>query len=238
MAVKTLTIDGRPVTADEGASLLDVCRDAGIELPTLCHLDGIGDVGACRLCLVEIAGSPKLFPACTTLAAEGMVVSTNSERLQKYRRLVLELLLAERNHVCAVCVSNGHCELQSLAASCGVDRVRYEYQAPRWPVDQSHPLYGMDHNRCILCSRCVRVCWQIEGAATKSIAGRGARCEIITDLRQPWAEADSCTACGKCVMGCPTGALYYRGATANEMLRDRSRLEKIVHAREHKQWNA
>jgi bidirectional [NiFe] hydrogenase diaphorase subunit len=232
MAVKTLTIDGRALTAPDGASILDVCREAGIEIPTLCHLEGVADVGACRLCLVEIASSPKLFPACTTLAAEGMVVTTNSERLQRYRRLTLELLLAERNHVCAVCVANGHCELQSLAAHCGVDHVRYEYQSPRWPVDQTHPLFGMDHNRCVLCTRCVRVCWQIEGAATKGVAGRGAHCEIISDLKQPWGESDSCSWCGKCVMGCPTGALFYRGATAGEMLRDRTRLETIVNARE------
>ncbi|MBA4138452.1 MAG: bidirectional hydrogenase complex protein HoxU [Opitutus sp.] len=238
MAVKTLTIDGRALTAQDGDSLLDVCRDAGIALPTLCHLDGVLDIGACRLCLVEIAGSPKLFPACTTLAAEGMDVQTNTPRLQCFRRLALELLLAERNHVCAVCVANGQCELQSLAAANGVDHVRYEYQTPRWPVDQTHALFGMDHNRCILCTRCVRACWHIEGAGTKNTAGRGARCEIITDLRQPWGDADSCTSCGKCVMSCPTGALFYRGATAGEMVRDHSRLGFIVNAREKKQWNA
>jgi bidirectional [NiFe] hydrogenase diaphorase subunit len=238
MAVKTLTIDGRMVTAPEGATLLDACEEAGITLPTLCHLDGLRDVGACRLCLVEVAGSPKLFPACTTLAAEGMDVHTDTERLQKYRRLTLELLFAERNHVCAVCVANGQCELQSLAASCGMDHVRYEYQAPAWPVDQTHALFGMDHNRCILCTRCVRVCWDIEGAATKGVAGRGTRSEIINDLHQPWGEADSCTSCGKCVMACPTGALSYKGATTAEMQRDRTRLEFIVNARENKQWNA
>lgn len=238
MAVKTLTIDGRALTAPEGATILEVCRDAGIPLPTLCHLDGLADIGACRLCVVELVGSAKLVPACTTLAAEGMAVLTDTDRLQRYRRLLLELLLAERNHVCAACVSNGQCELQSLAASCGVDHVRYDYQSPRWPVDQSHELFGMDHNRCILCNRCVRACWQIEGAGTKNVAGRGARCEIITDLRQPWGEADSCTACGKCVMSCPTGALFYRGASAGEMVRERSRLDFIFNARENKQWNA
>lgn len=238
MAVKTLTIDGRALSAPEGASVLDVCREAGIPLPTLCHLEGVHDVGACRLCLVEVAGSPKLYPACTTLVTEGMAVTTDSPRLRGYRRLTLELLLAERNHVCAVCVSNGHCELQTLAHDCGVDHVRYEYQTPRWAVDQTHPLFGMDHNRCILCSRCIRVCWQIEGAATKGVAGRGARASVVTDLNQPWADADSCTACGKCVMGCPTGALFYRGATAAEMLRDRTRLERIVLARRLQQWNA
>lgn len=238
MAVKTLTIDGRPLTAPDDATILDVCQEAGIALPTLCHLDGVGDVGACRLCLVEIAGSPKLFPSCTTRVAEGMEVTTNSPRLQHYRRLTLELLFAERNHVCAVCVANGQCELQSLAADCGVDHVRYDYQTPACDVDQSHPLFGMDHNRCILCSRCVRVCWQIEGAATKGVTGRGGHSRIATDLNQPWGDSDTCSWCGKCVMGCPTGALFYRGAATGEMLHDRSRLEAIVNARETKQWNA
>src|SRR5208283_152759 len=98
--------------------------EAGIHIPTLCHLEGVYDMGGCRLCLVEVAGVPKLLPACTTKVSEGMNVKTDSERLGKYRRMTLELLLAERNHVCAVCVSNGHCELQSLASSHGVDHVR------------------------------------------------------------------------------------------------------------------
>jgi bidirectional [NiFe] hydrogenase diaphorase subunit len=96
----------------------------------------------------------------------------------------------------------------------------------------------MDHNRCILCSRCVRVCWHIEGAGTKNVAGRGFASRIITDLSQPWGEADSCTSCGKCVMSCPTGALFDKGSTVNEMERDRNKLEFIVAAREKKQWIA
>src|SRR5437867_2550511 len=115
MAAKTLTIDGQLISADESATILAAASEAGIAIPTLCHLEGVYDVGACRLCLVEVAGVAKLLPACTTLVTEGMDVKTNSERLRKYRRMTLELLLAERNHVCAVCVANGHCELQTLA---------------------------------------------------------------------------------------------------------------------------
>jgi len=185
-----------------------------------------------------LTGSPKLLPACTTKVAEGMDVKTDTERLRKYRRMTLELLFAERNHVCAVCVANGHCELQSLAYSQGMDHVRYEYRFPRWGMDHTHPLFGMDHNRCILCTRCVRACWHIEGAGTKNVSGRGAGSHIITDLSQPWGTSDSCTRCGKCVMSCPTGALFYKGATVSEMERDRSKLEFIVTAREKKQWIA
>jgi len=237
MAAKTLTIDGRQVSAPEGATILQAAEDNGIRIPALCHLDGVYDAGACRLCVVELAGTPKLLSACTTRVAEGMDVKTNTERLRLYRRILIELLFAERNHVCAVCVSNGHCELQTLACAAGIDHVRYDYRFPRWDVDITHPLFGMDHNRCVLCSRCVRVCWHIEGAGTKNVAGRGIQSRIIDDMNQPWGEADSCTSCGKCVQACPTGALFHRGATVAEMQRDRSRLEFIVNAREKKQWN-
>ena len=238
MAAKTLVIDGKHVSADDTATILDAATDAGIYIPTLCHLDGVYDVGACRLCLVEVAGVAKLLPACTTRVTEGMEITTDSERLRRYRRITLELLLAERNHVCAVCVANGHCELQSLASRQGIDQVRYPYSFPRWGMDNTHPLFGMDHNRCILCTRCVRVCWHIEGAGTKNVSGRGAHAQIISDLNQPWGVSDTCTRCGKCVMACPTGALFYKGSTVSEMERDRTKLEFIVTAREKKQWLA
>jgi bidirectional [NiFe] hydrogenase diaphorase subunit len=236
MAAKTLTIDGLMVGAADEQTILEAARDAGIEIPTLCHLEGLAPVGACRLCLVEITGSNKLLPACVTRVAEGMEVRTNSERLQKYRRMILELLFAERNHVCSVCVANGHCELQSQAMAHGMDHVRFDYQCPSLDMDLTHPLFGMDHNRCVLCTRCVRVCWYIEGAGTKNVSGRGTASRIIDDLHQPWGESESCTACGKCVHSCPTGALFFKGVTVAEMERDRTKLEFIVTAREKKQW--
>ena len=113
--VKTLTIDDKNVSARAGQTILEVAQENGIRIPTLCHLDGLSDVGACRLCLVEIKGSNKLLPACVSQIYEGMEVSTNTERLRKYRHNILEMLFAERNHICSVCVANGHCELQALA---------------------------------------------------------------------------------------------------------------------------
>jgi bidirectional [NiFe] hydrogenase diaphorase subunit len=205
--VKTLTIDGHEVSGRRGQTILEVAREHDIDIPTLCHLDGLGDVGACRICLVEVAGSNKLLPACVATIFEGMDVLTNTERLQKYRRNILELLFTERNHVCSVCVSNGHCELQSLAQKQGLTHVRLPYRNPQLPVDASHERFTLDHNRCILCTRCVRVCAEIEGAHVWDVMGRGIDCTIISDLHQDWGSS-SCTRCGKCVQVCPTGALF------------------------------
>ena len=226
--VVTLQIDGQAVSARDDQSILDVARENKVTIPKLCYVTGLSAYGGCRLCLVEVEGSNKLLPACVTTVSEGMQVRTATERLQSYRRMILELLFAERNHVCSVCVSNGHCELQYLAQSLGVDHIRYPYIYPTLPVDASHARFVVDQNRCILCTRCVRVCDEIEGAHTWDVTGRGADCMVITDLAQPWGESQSCTSCGKCVQLCPTGALSEKGHSVAEMTKKRQFLPYLT----------
>ena len=217
----TFTIDGRDVSAHEDESILTVARQNGISIPTLCHLDGLSERGACRLCIVEIKGMARLVPSCVTFPRQDMEVSTTSERVVAYRKKILELLLTERNHVCSVCVSNGHCELQNLAVELDVSHVRYPYLYPRHSVDASHSRFSIDHNRCVLCLRCVRVCDEIEGAHTWDIMGRGITSRVITDLNQPWGTSETCTGCGKCVQVGPTGALSEKGRSVAEMIKRR-----------------
>lgn len=235
MQVKTLKVDGQDVGAHEQQTILEVAREHGIAIPALCHLDGLSDVGACRLCLVEVKGARRLLPACVTSVEEGMEVVTNSEILVKYRKMVLELLFSERNHICSVCVSNGHCELQSLAQTLEVDHIEVPYRHPRLPVDASHDRFVIDHNRCILCTRCVRVCDEIEGAHTWDVMGRGVNSRVITDLDQLWGESASCTSCGKCVHVCPTGALVEKGRSVAEMTKRRQFLPYLMLMREGRQ---
>jgi bidirectional [NiFe] hydrogenase diaphorase subunit len=235
MTVHTLTIDDKLVSAREHETVLEAARDAGISIPSLCHFDGLTDVGACRLCLVEIRDRGRLQPACATRVVEGMVIRTDTEDLRHYRRTILELLFAERNHVCSVCVANGHCELQDLAIAAGMDHVDLDYLDPDCRVDLSHERFGLDHNRCILCTRCVRTCDEIEGVHTWDVAGRGTLARVITDMNQPWGTSSTCTSCGKCVMACPTGALFHLGDTVAGLEHDRSRLTGLIDARRRRQ---
>jgi bidirectional [NiFe] hydrogenase diaphorase subunit len=235
MRVVTLTINGQDVTGRDDESILQVSRMHQIRIPTLCQLDGISIWGGCRLCVVQIEGLAKLMPACATLVTEGMVVHTESDRLTAYRRSIVEMLFTEGNHICSVCVSNGHCDLQSMAQRLGIDHISLPYRYPRRTVDASHQRFAFDANRCILCTRCVRVCDEVETAHTWDVAGRGIDSQVITDLAQPWGDSSTCTSCGKCVQVCPTGALFTKGSAMGEMVKHRSFVRYLTEMREERE---
>jgi bidirectional [NiFe] hydrogenase diaphorase subunit len=230
--VVTLVINGVEISARSDQTIMQAAEENDIEIPGLCHLTGLKDIGACRLCVVEVKGAPRLVPSCVTRVAEGMEIITHSERVVNYRRTILEMLYAERNHVCSVCVSNGHCDLQGLASKCGLEYVHLPYMTPRLKIDASHERFVYDPNRCVLCTRCVRVCDEIEGAHTWDVMGRGVEARVVTDLGQPWGESETCTGCGKCVHVCPTGSLFEKGKSVAEMEKRRQFLPYLTVMRE------
>jgi bidirectional [NiFe] hydrogenase diaphorase subunit len=171
--------------------------------------------------MVEIAGSPRMAAACMTKISEGMEVTAHSPQLLEYRQAITEMMFMERNHVCPICVENNHCELQGMAAGLGLTHFDLPRINPKVDIDASHKLFAIDHNRCILCLRCVRVCDEIEGAHTWDIMHRGLETRVQTDMGIPWGESTTCTSCGKCVQVCPTGALFEKGRPVAAGSKDR-----------------
>src|SRR4030042_3269147 len=203
----TLTIDGKEVKGKAVDTVLDLCQANDIDVPTLCHLKGLSNVGACRMCVVDIEGERRINPSCTYPARDGLVVRTKTETLERYRRLMLELMFKERNHFCMFCERSGDCDLQKMAYRYQMDNVRYPYTFPSQPLDPSTDSVAIDHNRCILCGRCVRICAEIEANHTLDFSRRGWKTVVAADLGQPLAES-SCTLCGACMQVCPTGAIF------------------------------
>jgi bidirectional [NiFe] hydrogenase diaphorase subunit len=226
-----IKINGNPLKVVAGISILQACRDNGIEVLTMCHLKGLTDVGACRLCLVEIEGVNKLLSACTTKVAGNMVIRTDTEKIKRYQRITTELFFAERNHVCSVCVANGNCELQKLGYKVGMDHIRYPFLFPECKVDTSHPYFVMDHNRCIMCTRCIRTCSEVEGAFNWDVKNRGFQVRVISDFDSPWGDSITCTSCGKCLQACPTGALWSKDVVQGQLEKHPEMISELVEKR-------
>jgi len=206
MASIHLTINGQEVSARAGQTILEAAREAGIEIPTLCHHPALKPIGACRVCLVEVSGQRTLQPACTFPAAAGQQVQTESPKVVEARKFVLELIFSERNHFCMYCEMSGDCELQNLAYRYGLDHMIYPTYTRAYPVDASPAHFLLDHNRCVLCRRCIRACAELVGNHTLDLLKRGASTQVHADLNLPLGDS-SCVACGVCLDVCPTGAL-------------------------------
>jgi formate dehydrogenase major subunit len=209
MASVKVTIDGKEIAAQPGQTVLQAAQAAGIDIPTLCNHPALAPLGACRICLVEIEKQRTLQPACTFQVSDGMVVHTESEKVVETRKFLLELLFSERNHYCMYCQMSGDCELQKLAYRYGLDAWRYPRPYTPLPVDATRQHFVMDHNRCILCRRCIRACQELVGNYTLGLGGRGADTMIVADMNVPFGSS-SCISCGTCLQVCPTGALMDR----------------------------
>ena len=209
MATVQITINGQEIAAQAGQTILQAAREAGIDIPTLCEHPQLEPIGACRICLVEVEKQRALQPACTFRISEGMVVHTESEKVVEARKFILELLFSERNHYCMYCQMSGDCELQNLGYRYGLDS--WQYPRPYTPlsVDATRQYFVMDHNRCILCRRCIRACQELVGNYTLGLGGRGANSMIVADMNVPFGNS-SCISCGTCLQVCPTGALMDR----------------------------
>ena len=205
----SLTIDGFAVTVPEGTSIMRAAMQAGIKVPKLCAYDMVEAFGSCRLCLVEIAGRPGTPASCTTPAAEGMVVSTQNQRLAKLRRNVMELYISDHPLDCLTCAANGNCELQDMAGAVGLREVRYGDDGADHlgaVKDQSNPYFTFDPAKCIVCSRCVRACEEVQGTFALTIDGRGFASKVAAGMDEDFLDSE-CVSCGACVQACPTATL-------------------------------
>ncbi|HEX9808302.1 MAG TPA: formate dehydrogenase subunit alpha [Alphaproteobacteria bacterium] len=205
----TLEIDGRAVAVPAGTSVMRAAAEIGTEIPRLCATDSLEAFGSCRLCLVEIEGAKGVPASCTTPVAEGMKVRTQSERLERLRRGVMELYISDHPLDCLTCAANGDCELQDMAGVVGLREVRYGYDGANHldaEVDDSNPYFSFDPAKCIVCSRCVRACEEVQGTFALTIDGRGFASKVAASADDDFLDSE-CVSCGACVQACPTATL-------------------------------
>ena len=201
-----LEIDGREVGVPEGTTVFEAARSAGIEIPHLCQQDDLSPTAACRLCVVEVEGARTLVASCAHPVADKMVVSTNTERVLKARKLVIELLLSDHPVDCMTCEKSGACQLEKYAYELGVSKTRFQGEKHEYPLDEANPFYLRDYNKCILCERCVKACREVQFVEAIDLANRGFDAKVATPYDRSMMDS-TCVFCGQCVASCPTGAL-------------------------------
>ena len=201
-----LTIDGKTVEVQQGTTVIEAGLANGIDIPHICYHPELSVTGACRLCLVEVEGSAHAVPGCGLAAQNGMVIHTQSENLYRLRHNILEMLVANHPLDCMTCDKAGSCALQKYAYEYGVGRPHFAYDLPRTLYQKDNPFFVRDHQFCIMCGKCVRVCDEVVGASAITITGRGFHSHIATPFDGPMIDS-SCVFCGSCVQVCPTAAL-------------------------------
>ncbi len=205
------TMNGRELSAPCGSTILAAARKAGIPIPHLCFLKDVNEIAACRMCVVEVAGTNRLVPACNTEVLEGMVIQTNSPRVREARKTNLRLILSQHNSNCTVCVRSGNCELQKLSHDLNIHFQPYPVQPERARMDLSVPILR-EASKCVKCMRCVQVCDKMQGMHIWDVAGTGSRTTVDVSYNR-YLKNTACTFCGQCVTHCPTGALTVRDDT-------------------------
>ena len=201
-----LTINGAQITGSQGQTILEVARENGIDIPTLCYRPELKPIGACRICVVEVEGSRTLVGSCHTPIAPGMVIQTHSPKVLATRRVIIELLLASHCGTCFMCDKANICELRKLAAELDVGLPQFQIKRRYYPKEDISPYLVRDLTKCILCRRCVRACAEIAGQNVFSAGYRGFGSKIVVDYDQP-IDKEVCRDCDVCVSFCPTGAL-------------------------------
>jgi NADH-quinone oxidoreductase subunit G/NADP-reducing hydrogenase subunit HndD len=226
-----IEVNGRTVEAEQGETILTALRRAGINVPTLCNMDCMLPSGACRMCVVDVAGAPNLVPSCAFPVSDGMKIQTHSPRAVRARKTIVELLLADHPDDCLYCVRNKNCQLQDLAAELGVRQRRLAGAKRSSTLDLSSPSIIRDPAKCILCGKCVRVCEEVQGVAAIDFIGRGSKTRIGTAFDEG-LNVSSCINCGQCINVCPTGALREQSHLKEviDALNDPNRIVTVQHA--------
>jgi len=206
MEMVNVTIDGISASVPQNYTVLEAARSLGINIPTLCFLKGVNEVGACRMCVVEVERARTLQASCVLPVSEGMVVKTNSPRVRESRKTTLELLLSRHNRECTTCVKNMNCELQKICQDLNIKEVPYEGSKIQYSVDDLSPSIVRDPSKCILCGRCVNVCKDVQGVGAVDFTKRGFKTMVSPAFGESMNDI-ACINCGQCIKVCPVGAL-------------------------------